>query len=165
MTVEGLLAQYTAIDLVYAHPKCQWTMKRDGSMEVRIPNYGPIARATPIDRLGGTSVTRLTCTNPRKRLWNHRPFRSFKDADEAVYRSLRNDPMLDDSRWLWDKSYTERWEDQPASEKQLWQLSRYIDGDLSDLTKLQANQVLNYIWSQAGENAAKRDGRQASLAI
>lgn len=167
VTVEGLLAQYKAVDLICTHPRCQWFIRRDSSMEVRIPNYGAIVEATPIDRLGGTRVTRYTCAHPRGCSWVRR-FKSFDDADRTVYESLQEDPMLYDSRWLWNKGLTKAWEDQPASERQRTQLSRYIHEDVSDLTKGQANKVLNYIWSvqpDASGSTKKRTHEQMALMI
>ena len=137
-------------------------------MEISIPNYRGIVRATPIDRLGGTYVTRFTCTNPRRRKWNKRYFKSFEEADRAVYASLRGDVRFNDSRRLWDTEYTGTWKDRPASQKQLNFLSAYIEEDLSDLTKGEADDLIDYIISDQS-NASKRPEesapKQAVLAI
>lgn len=68
--------------------------------------------------------------------------------DRLYYHLLKN---YTNSRAIWDRDFVRRWGSQPATDKQKNIISkRFSDFDCTDLTKLQASQILNRIFSQKG---------------
>jgi len=54
-----------------------------------------------------------------------------------------------DQKYLWDLSLVKKWGRSPATEKQLAQVRRFVKGiDTSELTKLEANQILTRMFNR-----------------
>ena len=73
----------------------------------------------------------------------------FQEAIDKVYAYLLKNHV--DSRAIWDRKIVERWGNAPATDKQKNIISkRFADFDCTDLTKIQASQILNRIFSKRG---------------
>ena len=69
----------------------------------------------------------------------------MQDAFDFVYQYLCEN--YEDQRYLWDLSIVKKWGKAPASEKQKSQVKRFFrDFDTSELTKLEASQILNRMY-------------------
>ena len=56
-----------------------------------------------------------------------------------------------DQKYLWDLSIVKKWGRTPASEKQITQVKRFVKNyDTSELTKLEANQILTRMFNKRG---------------
>ena len=57
--------------------------------------------------------------------------------------------QIEEQRYLWDLSIVKKWGKGPASEKQKEQVKRFFkDYDTSELTKLEASQILNRMFTR-----------------
>lgn len=66
----------------------------------------------------------------------------MQEAFDIAYQYLCEN--CEDQRYLWDLSIVKKWGKAPASEKQKEQVKRFFrDYDTSELTKLEASQILN----------------------
>ena len=75
-----------------------------------------------------------------------RPMKMQEAFDIAYYYLLEN---YADQRYLWDLSIVKKWGKTEASEKQKAQVNRFFKNfDTSNLTKLEANQILNRIFAR-----------------
>lgn len=73
----------------------------------------------------------------------------FQEAIDKVYAYLLKNHV--DSRAIWDRKIVERWGNAPATDKQRNIISkRFADFDCTDLTKIQASQILNRLFSKRG---------------
>ena len=74
----------------------------------------------------------------------------FQEAIDKVYAYLLKNHV--DSRAIWDRNAVKRWGNDPATDKQKNIISkRFADFDCTDLTKIQASQILNRIFSMKGK--------------
>ena len=72
---------------------------------------------------------------------------TMQEAIDKVYNHLLK--KHSDSRAIWDTNVIKRWGSDPATDKQKNIISaRFQDFDCTDLTKFQASQILNRIFSQ-----------------
>lgn len=75
-----------------------------------------------------------------------RPMKMQEAFDIAYYYLLEN---YADQRYLWDLNIVKKWGKTEASEKQKAQVNRFFKNfDTSNLTKLEANQILNRIFAR-----------------
>lgn len=69
----------------------------------------------------------------------------MQEAFDFAYQYLCEN--YEDQRYLWDLSIVKKWGKAPASEKQKAQVKRFFrDFDTSELTKLEASQILNRMY-------------------
>lgn len=75
-----------------------------------------------------------------------KPMKMQEAFDTAYYYLLEN---YADQRYLWDLSIVKKWGKSEASEKQKAQVKRFFKNyDTSDLTKLEASQILNRMFTR-----------------
>lgn len=75
-----------------------------------------------------------------------RPMKMQEALDTAYQYLCEN---YEDQKYLWDLSIVKKWGKSPASEKQKEQIQRFFrDYDTSELTKLEASQILNRIFTR-----------------
>lgn len=68
-------------------------------------------------------------------------------ALDTAYKYLQEE--FADQRYLWDLSAVKKWGRTPASEKQITQIKRFFKNyDTSELTKLEANQILTRMFNR-----------------
>ncbi len=73
----------------------------------------------------------------------------MQEALDRAYKYLQEEFV--DQKYLWDLKIVQKWGKAPATFKQLQTISRLNDSyDLSNLTKLQANQILNRMLYRRG---------------
>ena len=90
-------------------------------------------------------IFRISCPDPLGNV-SGEPMQNM--IDRLYYHLLKN---YTNSRAIWDRDFVRRWGSQPATDKQKNIISkRFSDFDCTDLTKLQASQILNRIFSQKG---------------
>lgn len=71
----------------------------------------------------------------------------MQEAFDTAYQYLCEN--YEDQKYLWDLSIVKKWGKSPASEKQKEQIQRFFrDYDTSELTKLEASQILNRIFTR-----------------
>lgn len=110
----------------------------DGRMVVSLPNNKRFTIPAP-DKLG--MVTLGTERVP------------YQSALDRVYKALCDG--YGDARRIWDLDQAKGWGKKPATEAQIKQIGRrYPDFDTSELTRLQASQILNRMFN--GGRKAKR---------
>ena len=72
---------------------------------------------------------------------------TMQEAIDKVYNHLLK--KHSDSRAIWDTNVIKRWGSDPATDKQKSIIEKnFKDFDCTDLTKFQASQILNRIFSQ-----------------
>lgn len=82
----------------------------------------------------------------------------MQDAIDMVYRRLA--AQHKDSQYIWDLSQAKQWGKAPASEKQIAQVQKICKVfDTTGLTKMQASQILNRIYSRPKKtkNSARKE--------
>lgn len=69
----------------------------------------------------------------------------MQKALDMVYKWLSEE--YSDQQYIWDLSLVKKWGKSPASDKQKMQIQRFIKNiDMTELTKLEANQILNRLF-------------------
>jgi len=69
----------------------------------------------------------------------------MQEALDRVYRRLTTE--YEEQKYIWDLKLVKKWGQAPASDKQKAQVQRFIKNvDISELTKLQASQILNRVF-------------------
>lgn len=69
----------------------------------------------------------------------------MQEALDKVYKLLTEE--YEEQKYIWDLKLVKKWGQAPASDKQKAQVQRFIKNvDISELTKLQASQILNRVF-------------------
>lgn len=73
----------------------------------------------------------------------------MQKALDSAYYYLQNE--FGEQKYLWDLSLVKKWGKNPATDKQKEQVKRFIKNyDVSELTKLEASQILNRMFNKRG---------------
>lgn len=110
-----------------------WFKMPDGSLILNLKNKRLMIPAQ--DELGDVVI-------------NDEKIKMQKALDNA-YNYLQEN--FADQKYLWDLSLVKKWGRMPASDKQIAQVKRFVKNyDTSELTKLEANQILTRMFNKRG---------------